>query len=185
MNKWLKILPVAALTLAACDTVIVDSYPSIPVGYYEGDFEAAAGTGNVAAIVVGNPFSGNSASFGDNVRALMKNQVGGSPVSFSRSTGSTNAKAYYVVVVFNPGRGIDNNTMCQKGNQTPTTSGGSGQLSVAMVLCAGDSAKTGTSGRVSGVTSPGDSKFRALVTQVAQTLIPSTDEFRLNRSNER
>jgi hypothetical protein len=168
----LSVIPGAALLLSACNAVIVDSYPSIPINYAEGDFDQATTKGAIVTTIVGTPFSSRNSNFADHVRGLMKNQVGDLPVEFVASEGAGATKPFKVVVVFNPRDNASYASICQKVEQTPQTAGGQGQASVAMVFCEGDRLKSGTSGRITGAKSPNDPKFIALVQQVANTLIP-------------
>jgi len=172
--RWFLVAAVGLLT-PACNAVIVNSYPNLPANFADGDFERATAKGAIATTVVGNPFAAAGAgNFGDEVRSLMKNQVGVLPVEFVPQQGANTTKPYKVVVVFNPRRGMNDDTICQMDGKTPTAEGNPGQVSTAMVFCDGDVAKSGTSGHVSGVRDRNDPKFASLVRQVASLMIPSS-----------
>ena len=166
------LITAAAIVLTGCNAVIVESYPSIPAGYNEGDFEQATSKGAITTIVVGNPFSNQSADFADRVRAFMKDQVGTAPVTFVPSPGPSTTAPFKVVVVFNARDDVSNSTICEVGDTAPTTGGGTGQVSVTMVFCEGSRPRSGTRGRISGVQGLNDSKFISLVQQVANLMIP-------------
>jgi hypothetical protein len=174
MKEFLKrfFIPAAAIALASCNAVIVESYPHIPAGYNEGDFEQATRKGAITTIVVGSPFSAQSGDFADRVRALMKDRVGIAPVTFVPSPGDNTTAPFKVVVVFNARDNASNSTICETGDKATTTAGGTGQVSVTMVFCEGNSSKSGTRGRVSGAQGPNDSKFVSLVRQVTSLMIP-------------
>jgi len=189
LMRW-SLIPAAAMLLSACDAVIVESYPNIPANYNEGDFNIATPKGSIATIVVGDPFAMQSTQSGagkfeDGVRALMKNQVGAFPIDFVPRHGAGTTKPYKVVVVFNSRQGVDNRTICRMEKQTPLTAAGSGQVSVTMVFCDGDIAKSGTRGRVGGVKDQNDPKFISLVRQVANAMIPPAGlQRQLQNSND-
>ena len=81
-TRRLLLLLAAGFIVSACDAVIVENYLRMPWNYDEGDFDLATINGEIATIVVGNPFAGQSKNFGDRVRALMRNQVTGFPIGF-------------------------------------------------------------------------------------------------------
>ncbi len=181
-NLW-KRIPAAAILLTACDAVIVEDYPSVPANFHQGDFDAATTKGAIVTIVVGNPFSTRSGNFGDRVRALMKDQVGNVPVSFVSRHGAATTKPYKVVVVFNLRRNVNNRTVCRTEKKAPTIASNPGKMSVTMVFCFGNNLKSGTRGRVGGVKDQSNPKFASLVRQVANSMIPSHDDFSLQRDN--
>ncbi|MDA1324312.1 MAG: hypothetical protein O3C34_06170 [Proteobacteria bacterium] len=170
-QTW-SLIPATAILLSACNAVIVESYPIAPAYYKDGDFERATSKGAVTAIVVGNPFTSQSTTFADNVRALMKNQAGDVPVSFVSQPGADTTNPYKVVVVFNARANVDNRSICQMEGQTPTTPSIGDQVSVTMVFCEGNNAKSGTRGRAGGIKGQNDSTFVSLVQQVANAMIP-------------
>ncbi len=172
LMHW-SFIPVLAVLLFACDGVIVEDFGSNSANYSDGDFDMATVNGEIATVVVGNPFSQNSSTFDDRVRTLMKNQIVGFPISFVSRHGANTTKPYKVVVVFNPRRDVDNRMICRKGKQTPMTSGHPGQVSVAMSFCDGKILKSGTRGRVGNITGENDPKFIALVQQVTDAMVPS------------
>jgi len=176
LMRW-SLVPAVAISLSACGAVIVESYPNMPANYNEGDFNMATPKGAIATIIVGDPFSlqtgeSGAGQFEERVRSLMKNQVGNFPINFVPRHGADTTKPYKVVVVFNPRQGVDNRTICKMEKQTPLTAASSGLVSVSMVFCDGDIAKSGTRGRVGGVKDQNDPKFVSLVRQVATAMIP-------------
>lgn len=166
----------AAGVLAACSVVIVESYPEVPFNYQEGDFEQATDKGAIVTIVVGDPFAASGGNLGNDVRSLMRNQVGQFPVGFVPRHGADTTMPFKVVVVFNPRRDVADSAICEMEGQTPTTAGGSGRVAVAMVFCSEKTAKIGTRGHVGGVTSQSDPRFASLIRQVANSLIPPVGE---------
>ena len=169
--RW-SVIPAAAVLASACTGVVSENDLNPPAYYLDGDFERAAAKGAVRTVVIGNPFSTQSGTFGDYVRALMKDQAGDIRASFVAVEGANTTKPYKVVVVFNPRENVDYRTICKAEGQTPTTSGNSGQTSVVMVFCDGSNFKSGIKGRASGIKGQNDPKFVSLVQSVADAMIP-------------
>ena len=186
MNKKFRwfLVPAAAIGLSACTAIVIDSYPRSPIGYSGGDFEFATPNGAIVTEVLGNPFSGQQNVFANRVRSLLKNQVGDFPTTFVSKPGANTTPPYRIIVVFNPRGNASYNAICEDANQTPDTTKGKGTLSVSMVFCDGQKLKTGTRGRVSGVDSPNDPQFTALVQQVANTLIPPFGQQRQQQNGD-
>lgn len=169
--RWSAILAAAAFA-SACTGVIVENSLHPPAYYHDGDFERAAAKGAVRTIVAGNPLSTQSRTFGDNVRALMKDQAGNLRASFVAEDGANTTKPYKIVVVFNPLVNVDYRTICKSEGNTPTTSRNSGQTSVVMVFCDGNNFKSGIKGWASGIKGQNDPIFVSLVQSVADAMIP-------------
>ena len=182
--NWI-LVPAATIGLSACAAVIVDSYPSIPINYNEGDFELATPKGAIVTDVLGNPYSGQPGNFADRVRSLLRDQVGEFPVTFVSGPGANTTTPYKIIVVFNPPVNVSYRAICEDPKQTPVAAKGKGTLSVTMVFCDGQKLKAGTRGRVAGVNGANDPKFAALVQQVANSLIPPPGlQRQLNTSND-
>ncbi len=162
----------AGFIVSACDAVIVEDYSGRQWNYSEGDFDLATINGAIATIVVGNPFSTQSKNFGDRVRALMRNQVTGFPVSFVSRHGANTTQPYRVVVVFNPRQNVGNRSICRMEERTPMTASTPGRVSLIMSFCDGENLKSGTRGRVGNVKGENDPEFAALVQQVTDAMIP-------------
>ena len=179
MNRF-HVLATAGL-LSACNGVIVEKYPELPSNYHVDDFEQATDKGAIVTIVVGDPFAGSAGNLRNQVRSLMRNQVGRFPVEFVSRQGAGTTAPFKMVVVFNPGPDVNDDAICRMEDRTPTTTDSSGRTTVAMIFCHDMTAKISTRGHVGGVVSRSDPRFASLIRQVAQSLIPLDVDIKFQR----
>jgi hypothetical protein len=170
----LAVIASVGLLLGACGDVLVNDSPGPRFAYFDGDFEYATHKGAIVTEIAGNPFGGSPEAFASTVRGHMLNQVFGAPAAFVSSRDENTLRPFKVVVAFNAPLNKDGHDFCKTGIKT-TSLGSSSDLRMGIALCIGDSLKTEASGRVSGVNSVGDDRFRTLIQEVTRAMIPSQD----------
>lgn len=167
-------MAIAVALVTGCSAVIVNESPGPRASYFDGDFEYAVQKGSVVAVIAGNPFNIPKNRFDTAVRQAMRDNVSTGNARFVASGNSSTVPPYKVVVAFNPRPGVSDDELCRQGAGAPTNPAG-GSLSVRMAFCYGDSNKSATSARISGVQNVGDDGFRALVKATTLAMIPLQD----------
>lgn len=169
------IVPVAALMITGCSSVIVEDLAGPRFSYFDGDFEHATNKGSIVTLVTGNPFGIDQTQFGNAVRRDMRNQVDvATEANFVAADDGATVPPYRVVVAFNPPSHIGNHELCENGAKTPGRPP-SNNVEVRMAFCYGDSLKSGSAAWVSGLSGPTDPRFGELVRKAAHSLVPSQD----------
>ena len=154
--------------LAACAGGIVDSP-------FTGTFDPtmlhyAAGKGDMYTQVVGNPFDAPKDEVERVVTGTMFRSHHGPDVRFNTVRDPDNSSPYRVVVMFNPAPYVTPIALCMESEQPSKTT--AGMIRVMLAFCSSDYRETSVTGRVSGVSSPNDAAFRALIRQMTVQLFP-------------
>lgn len=167
----LAVFVLAALSACAGSTITqpayVGTFNPLTLGYI-------AGKGPLYTQIVGNPFPASDEELGRIITSTMVGAHFGPEIQFTTERDPTNPSPYRVVMVLNPGQGVDPRGMCRSAPQpTDSTPGPTvGPLHVTAALCAGKYRETSLSGSIAAVNSPDDAAFRALIRQMTTELFP-------------
>jgi len=168
-------LALAALSACAVGGVTQPAY----VGTFNPQtLSYIAGKGPLYIEIVGNPFPASDEEVGRAITSTMVGAHFGPEIQFTTERDATNPSPYRVVMVLNPGRGVNPNSMCRNSPQPvdsttgPSAGPTAGPLRVTAALCAGKYRETSLSGSIAAVNSPDDAAFRALIRQMTAELFP-------------
>ncbi len=165
----------AGATLAcATGTVVVSPLEYYP-GYTPTVLNYAATQGGMLTEVVGNPFEQDSQEqLERTITRAMATSHFGPELPFITTPPEDFASPYRVVVVFDPAQNISEYKVCRYESE-PAAARKNGIVRVHAVLCANEKPLTAISGRVGGIESPGDPRFRRLISQMSLLLFPPYD----------
>lgn len=171
MNRSIMLTAFAvALAAAGCDGVVVYE-PIDNDNYYQGSWEYATQSGEIRTEVHGDPFGEPTEEFADHVMQDLHGATRGQEITFTKSP-AQQRDAFKVVAVFNGAREreaspCDGVVDDPRAARTPTR--------MHLVFCQGDKMLSEASGKVNGVTSSTDPRFRELVQKVALGMLPPLD----------
>lgn len=161
------ILVLAALT-AGCGVGSIQPV-SVDSRYMPSQYAQIPYRGDLIVAVAGNPFAMPQGEF----EAAVRDALG------ARRPGE-GAPGPQVLLAFN-GRAIDSRSACSPAGGTASADG---TLRIAAALCSGASPLTYTSGRIEGVTSADDPRFRAFLRQIVGALFPRQTEDSRDRDRD-
>jgi hypothetical protein len=142
----------------------------------------AATSGGILVEVVGNPFDAPKAELERATTDAMTGSHFGPAVDFVTTKPEGFRSPYRIVLVFDPTQGYTPSKLCRQTQYIEPGTGeivkeyiepGTGEIvKVHAVLCAGERALTGVSGRAGELTGPDDPQFRKLISQITTNLLP-------------
>ena len=120
--------------MSACHGVIL--YEPVHVqNYVDGDFETATQSGEIRAIVLGNPFDMDDPTFAALVAGYMRAGSPTTPVTFTVSPGPMADINYRVVILFNPPLNVSGYDLCTDGRSTETQRELGNSLTAIIAFC--------------------------------------------------
>lgn len=167
----------AAGATSACATgaVVVSPLDYYP-GYTPTVLNYAATQGGMLTEVVGNPFEQDSQEqLERTITRTMATSHFGPRLPFITTPPEDFASPYRVVVVFDPAQNVNEYKVCRYESEPAAAARKNGIVRVHAVLCANEKPLTAVSGQVGGVESPGDPRFRRLISQMSLVLFPPYD----------
>jgi len=165
--------------LSACaggtvGTAYLGSYDPATVNY-------VAARGPLHTEVLGNPFAASRAELERAVTEAMSGANPGQPMQFSTEKDLRNRSPYRLVVVFNPGREIGPQKLCE-GTAAPSAEA-DGTIRILAAFCADGSRETSVAGRLGQVTGPNDPALRTLLRHMTAELFPRKNDNLLGRDD--
>ncbi len=171
IHRSLLVLLILAGAGSACSSSGVVLSPTSYDGVYTPTvLNYAATSGGILVEVVGNPFDAPKAELERATTDAMTGSHFGPAVDFVTTKPEGFRSPYRIVLVFDPTQGYTPSKLCR---QTQYIEPGTGEIVKAhAVLCAGERALTGVSGRAGELTGPDDPQFRQLISQITTNLLP-------------
>jgi len=165
-------LPLAGLILAALAACVGGgmTQPAYIGTFSPQTLNYIAGKGPLYTQIVGNPFSVTDEEVGRIITSTMFGAHFGPKIQFTTERDPMNTSPYRVVMVLNPGSGVNAGNIC-RGEQTSMAGPASGSVRVTAALCASQDRETSLSGSIA-ASSPEDPGFRALIRQMTSELFP-------------
>ena len=166
-------LVIAGFSAAACSGPV--TVPGVVDSAYGPEvINYAASSGGMPVQVVGNPFPVTQAELDRIIAATMEVSYFGQPMPFFTERPPDFRSPYYIVLIFNPTLGTNNQALCVKPDQPTAVQ--PGELRIMAALCSSERRLTSTSGRIPLVADPRDPVFRQLVSQATYDLLPPYSE---------
>ncbi|MEM7226814.1 MAG: hypothetical protein AAF495_27835 [Pseudomonadota bacterium] len=134
----------------------------------------AAGSGGMPVTVVGNPFPVPKAELDKIITSTMEVSYFGQRMPFFTERPPEFRSPYYIVLIFNPQLGVNNQALCVNPNQPTAVE--PGRLRMMGVLCSSDRRLTSTTGGVAALDDPSAPAFRQLIAQMTYELLPPYTE---------
>lgn len=162
---------IAALILSGCNTDVVTQKVQAQPGTTE-TLAYAAGNGEMATVIIGNPFDLPKQQVDAAVTDAMAGSYAGPEIRFTTTPAPDAPKGYDVVVLLDGAPAMDARLLCKARDRvTPLPSGT--DTSVVIAFCAGRQTLNAVSGRVPLVTTPDDPAFRGMIARAMMQLIPT------------
>jgi hypothetical protein len=143
-------------------------------GFYSpGEYGSDASKGDMPVAVTGGAFGLDPARLADVTVRNMQGADWGPHAHFTAVPGPNTARMYHYVMMWNGPRDITVAQLCANPSQpipAAPNAGADGNLLLVAGLCRYDKATNGVTVTASGVTGPGDVKFRQMIVAAVQEL---------------
>ncbi len=138
-------------------------------------FVYAASSGEMATVIIGNPFGGAQQQVDAAVLAALSGSYIGPQVRFTNTPSPQAPAGYEIVVLLDGPPGMAAKTLCtDRARAAPVPSPGS--TTVVIAFCAGTTTMSAAAGRTSKIASPDDPAFRTLLLRTMMMVIPTRDQ---------
>lgn len=166
-------LALAALALAACDTLAIRTTGE-PTPLFKVEDPEYAGKGRDFRVVLlddGATLGGRENLQAATIAGLQANAR--FTTRFS-TTPQTHNRDFKIVLIFNPATNVKATDLCREPPVAPSFAT-NGDIHVQGVFCRLGDVLTEAEGYASGIKSPGDARFKALMSAFTRQLFPSRD----------
>ena len=171
MSKAVAGCLAAAVLLAACGAPSVQRTRIPPLPGTNATFAWAAQSGEMATVIIGNPFDVPQERTNDAVLAAMAGSYAGPDVRFTTDPAPNAPAGFEVVVLLDGPPAMRYDILC-KNRSAAAPQPRQGFNTVVVSFCAGDSTLSSAAGSVARVAAPEDSAYRALISSAMIELIP-------------